>query len=295
MAAALIEGFQKSMYRRFSMKHYGSAFATHFQFDAGHLVDNLHVQLALLGRLSWWPLYAVATLALIAFAGAYVYALIGRHHRLRARVLDALADDTVIAALGAYGIALLNLALTVVVSHVRVNDYDNRYLTLTNLFGPISGMLTIFLLLKAVVRAPYARYVQPAVWLVALALLVGYFPRPGASAQYYLSETNGPGAGRKGPTRRAPGRLLGHLRVHGAAGRRGDDRGAARRRFHENTVDARRGATGETGDRRLPPPQPDGVGVTPTDAAAISADVPPGRPALVRQRKYTFALYARAR
>lgn len=199
MAATVIERIQKWAYGRFSMQHYGNAFATHFALDTGHLVDNLQVQLAHLGRLSWWPLYVVATLALIALAGAWAWDLIGRRHGLRGRVHDALADDTVILALGAWGIALLNVALAVAVSHVRANNYDDRYLTLTYLFGPISGMLTIFLLLKAAVRAHYARYVQPAFVIVALALLASRFPRPAFSAQYHLLESTALALAEKAP------------------------------------------------------------------------------------------------
>ncbi len=38
---------------------------------------------------------------------------------------------TAMAALGAYAIAALNFTLAVLVDHVRLNDYDSRYLTLT--------------------------------------------------------------------------------------------------------------------------------------------------------------------
>ena len=53
--------------------------------------------------------------------------MIRRNDAVRARLRSALADDTVILATAAAGIAILNIALAVMVSHVRANDYDIRY------------------------------------------------------------------------------------------------------------------------------------------------------------------------
>ena len=199
MAAALIEGFQKSNVQAFFHEA---------------LRQRLCHPLSIRCRTSRGQPPRAAGTPWQAFLVAVVCGCHAGADRVRGRVrlrsdweaspascpsADALADDTVIAALGACGIALLNVALAVAVSHVRVNNYDDRYLTLTYLFGPISGMLTIFLLLKAAVRAQYARYVQPAFVVVALALLASRFPRPAYSAQYHLLESTALALAEKAP------------------------------------------------------------------------------------------------
>ena len=170
------------------MAHYGSAFTTEFVLDTGHLADNLAVPAA-----PDRPPLLVATGRARHSAGARP-----RHHggllsdprepRGSCAIRSVLADDTVILATAAAGIAILNFALAVAVSHVRANDYDIRYLTLTNLFGPISGLLTVWLLLRAAVGAPYVRYVQTAGVLAAVAWLAGTFPKARPSIEYQLSE-----------------------------------------------------------------------------------------------------------
>jgi hypothetical protein len=187
-AATAIERLQKMAYRRFSLAHYGSPFTTEFVLDTGHLADNLAVQLRLIGHLSWWPLDALAILLILALALTATSCLIRRNDAVRAQLRSALADDTVILAIAAAGIAILNFALAVAVSHVRANDYDIRYLTLTNLFGPISGLLTVWLLLRVAVRGPYVRLVQTAGVLAAVAWLAGTFPRARPSIAYQQSE-----------------------------------------------------------------------------------------------------------
>ena len=141
-------------YGRFSLAHYGSPFSTDFMIDTGHLAENLIIQLRLIAKGSWWPLDVLAALLLLAMIAAGLYSVMRKDEAVRQRLRAALADDTLILAIAAAGIATLNFALAVSVSHVRLNGYDSRYLTLTNLFGPVAGLLTAFLLLKAAVPAP---------------------------------------------------------------------------------------------------------------------------------------------
>ena len=110
---------------------------THFGIDYGHLLDSLGHQLRHIAGLSWWPLYALPLVAIVMLAASWMVAIVTRRSGLRDRVVAVLADDTAMAALGAYAIAALNFTLAVLVDHVRLNDYDSRYLTLTNTFGPI--------------------------------------------------------------------------------------------------------------------------------------------------------------
>jgi hypothetical protein len=100
-------------------------------------------------------------------------------------VTRVLADDTVMMAMGGVAIAALNFTLAVLVDHVRLNNYDSRYLTLTHLFLPLSGMLTLYLLVRTAVRtASRQAFVQPAFALVAIVLLVVTFPVPPYSTRY---------------------------------------------------------------------------------------------------------------
>ena len=99
-------------------------------------------------RQPWWPLYALPIAALIVLAAMLVYALVTRKSALVLAVRRVLADDTAMMAVGGVAIAALNFTLAVLVDHVRLNNYDSRYLTLTQLFLPISGMLTLYLLIR---------------------------------------------------------------------------------------------------------------------------------------------------
>jgi hypothetical protein len=187
--AAVGERAIKSWYHRWSIAHYGQDFQTHFGIDYGHLLDSLGYQLRHIGGLSWWPLYALPLLAIVVLAVMWIAGIVTRRADLRDRVMAVLADDTAMAALGAYAIATLNFTLAVLVDHVRLNDYDSRYLTLTNTFGPIAGMLALFLGLRWLLRAPGPRaFVQPAFALAGIAALATGFPRGSETLHYQLHE-----------------------------------------------------------------------------------------------------------
>jgi hypothetical protein len=190
-AATAIELLLKAGYRRYSLEHYGDDFKTTFGLDTGYLAANLAEQLGHLARLSWWPLHLAATMALLAFAGGMLYASRSKSAS-RTRLSAVLADDTVILAIGAAVIAAVNFALSVVVDHVRVHGYDDRYLALTNLFSPVSGMLVLFLVLElACGSSRFRALVRPAFVAVGVALLVGGFPAGGRHDPRYqlLEET----------------------------------------------------------------------------------------------------------
>jgi hypothetical protein len=176
--AAVGERAIKNWYHRWSIAHYGQDFQTHFGIDYGHLLDSLGHQLRHIAGLSWWPLYALPLVAIVAIAVSWIVAIVARRSVMLDRVAAVLADDTAMAAVGAYLIAALNFTLAVLVDHVRLNDYDSRYLTLTNTFGPIAGMLTLFLVVRWLVggAAPRA-FVRPAFALAGLVALATGFPR----------------------------------------------------------------------------------------------------------------------
>jgi hypothetical protein len=203
-AANLLERELKMSYRRYSAEHYGDSFATVFGFDTGYLAENLARQWQHLAKLSWWPLYVLPTLALLVLAGVVLYAVVARKDPLHEQTTALFARDRVILALGAYGIAAINLGLAIMVDHVRLNGYDDRYLTLTNHFAPVSGIFLVFIVVTDLIRSSRLRaYIHAMFVLGALGFLTVKFPVARDSAEYrLLAETASTLA------ERAPGGIL---------------------------------------------------------------------------------------
>jgi hypothetical protein len=199
-AAALLEFLQKWNYHRHGLKHYGQDFHTTFHLDTNYLAQNLGMQFHHLNKLSWWFLYLIPTLVLVALICSFLYAFFKKRDEFLEKLKTAFLDDTLILAIGAYAIAAINFTLVVLVDHVRLNLYDDRYLTLTNVFGPISGMLTIFLLFKLAARSSgLSSYVQPAFILIIVLLLTIEFPARNDSPQYKLLEETARTLSQKAP------------------------------------------------------------------------------------------------
>ena len=154
----------------------------------------------------------VAALALMC---GMAYAHLAKSVALRDRLKAILADDTTSLALcTVLSIAVLNFVMAVAFAsdHVHLNDYDDRYLTLTSLFGPISGMLTLVVLLRLAAKSwAVERYVRPVLCSAGVLLLVSAFPRPHHSFEYQAAAGNCRPPGTASAERRAPGRLLGYL------------------------------------------------------------------------------------
>jgi hypothetical protein len=184
-AGAFLERLLKMQYHRWSLEHYNNDFSTTFHIDHGHLLDSLGAQLMHLVRQPWWPLYALSIVALIVLAAMAVYALATRKAAPRLAVMRVLADDTAMTVLGGMAIAALNFTLVVLVDHVRLNNYDSRYLTLTHISLSSSGMLTLYLLIRMAARPASLRvFVQPAFVCAAIVLLVVMFPATSYSTRY---------------------------------------------------------------------------------------------------------------
>ncbi len=73
LLAAVAEFLQKWNYHRYGLKHFGNDFKTNFALDTGFLTQNLKRHLHELGQLSWWPLYLLPALMLLALGASYVY------------------------------------------------------------------------------------------------------------------------------------------------------------------------------------------------------------------------------
>jgi hypothetical protein len=203
-AANVLERVLKMSYRSYSAEHYDDSFTTVFGFDTAYVGENLARQWQHLAKLTWWPLYVLPSLAVLALAGVVLYAILAKKESLREQATALFARDLVILALGAYTIAAINLALAVVVDHVRLNGYDDRYLTLTNLFAPVSGILLLFILVTDVTRSSRLGAYAQAIFVVgALGLLIVKFPVAQDSREYrLLAETASTLA------ERAPGGIL---------------------------------------------------------------------------------------
>jgi hypothetical protein len=186
LAAVLTEILMRIDYHRHALKHYGNEFKTPLAFDYGNLTQNFHRQLANLEIASWWPLILLPVIALITLGCTSIYFWRKRNKSLD-RLKNLIADDTFFLILGSLGIALINFVLIVSVSHVRANLYDNRYDTLTYLFGFISGLLTLFSIFRMIVRPARIRnYAVTGVLIAGVAVLAFEFPAKSYSPDYRI-------------------------------------------------------------------------------------------------------------
>ena len=151
-------------------------------------------------KLSWWPLHLVATLAVLTVICVLAYALLKKSGELLGELKAIFTDDTAILIIGAYGIALINFILAVIVSHVRLNYYDDRYLTLTSLFGPVSGILTLFLIINWFARrSPIREFAKPIFLLAGIILLAVKFPSGSYWPEYRTVEETALALAQKSP------------------------------------------------------------------------------------------------
>jgi hypothetical protein len=189
--AMLTEFLQKWNYHRYSQKYFGEDFKTHFALDRGYLAENLKIHLHHLGEFSWLPFYVLPAIAILCFAGSYLYARLKKRGDLLEEMRAIVHNDTAILIVETYGIAAINLFLVIITNHVRLNDYDDRFLTITHLFAPVSGMLTLFLMFDFVARSLRSRaYARPALILAGLIFLTLKSP-PRVDSAYYqmITET----------------------------------------------------------------------------------------------------------
>lgn len=177
-AAILLEILMRRNYHRHGLKHYGHTFETVLFLDIGYLRKNLVGLLATLPDFPLWPLLPLLLIVMIAVVCSLVYfKLKGRGDQL-AKLRKLLLQETSVLIAGTFGIAAFNFVLMVVVNHVRVNDYDNRFMTLTFLFGGVSGLTTLYVLIRALLtKTKTLRYGMPALMCAVLLFLVVGFPR----------------------------------------------------------------------------------------------------------------------
>jgi hypothetical protein len=188
-AAIVVEILMRINYHRHSQKHYGNEYKSVMSIDRGYLLHNLNVQLGILNHFRLWPLILVTLVAILAVVVMIVYLKLKRRTQHVANLRKLLLEDTGIMIVGTFGLAAVNFLLIVVVNHVRLNLYDNRFSTVTFLFGSMSGLLTLYLLLSAVFsKARISRYGIPALMLVGILFLFLKFPGPYPSGLYQAEQ-----------------------------------------------------------------------------------------------------------
>jgi hypothetical protein len=183
MAAALAELLMRRNYYRYNLKHFGSDYRTQLTLDIGYLTQNLDRQLQNFVKYPWWPLSLLALL--FVFAGGFAFLYARKKKDLLAQFREVFVDELLILIIGSLGIAMINFALIVLADHVRMNLYDDRYLTPTYLFGSISGLLAVFLILKlATNQSNFRTYIRPGFIVAGLVFLTVEFPPQTHSSLY---------------------------------------------------------------------------------------------------------------
>jgi|SRR6218665_262828 len=140
-----VEAILRSLFHRFSKKHFGHRYSTNLKLDSGHLWENAR---EIGGKLT---ANAPGPLVFLGWALGLL-ALVFLLHHLRRRTLAAHVEQANRAALtlALAAAALANTLITVMVAHVRLNDYDARYLVPTFVLGVLAAASGILFLLGQV-------------------------------------------------------------------------------------------------------------------------------------------------
>lgn len=186
-SAVAVEFLLRVSYHHYSQKHFGSDNRTAAHLDRGHLIENLINQWTRFSNSPWWLLSLLPLLFVAVLGARYIYLLKGNREKLRGSLRTLFLEDAILV-IGTFGIGLINFVITVLVSHVRINEYSERYLTLSYLFIFFSGLLTLLLLAGRSKR--YRRPLQTAIAVASLAFLLFKFP-PAVINPFYtrLKET----------------------------------------------------------------------------------------------------------
>ncbi|MBI3182362.1 MAG: hypothetical protein HYZ28_09485 [Myxococcales bacterium] len=131
-SAVLLELALRWIHHRSTLAESGVVYRTLIRGDRGHLVENARALFAVWVDGAWWPLAALALLAPLGWL------LAARRRRSPAAALESWG-----LASTALATALVGFLLCVVLSHVRLNGYAERYLCTTHLLFDISGALTL--------------------------------------------------------------------------------------------------------------------------------------------------------
>jgi hypothetical protein len=140
MVAAAMAGERilRGRYHHVARDAFGHDYRTQVKLDTGHLLDNARALADVWLRDGGKLALVLAGVGVGAFAVLRVRASRGAPAAELPERWEALT-----LALGATAVAAANFALCVVVSHVRLNAYHERYLTLSHLFLAMAAALVV--------------------------------------------------------------------------------------------------------------------------------------------------------
>jgi hypothetical protein len=165
LAGAMVgERILQGRYHHAARDAFGHDFRTRVKLDAEHLLDNARALADVWLREGWKLALVLAVVGVGAFAVLRVRASRGARSTEVPEGWEALTLAT-----GAAAVAVANFALCVAVSHVRLNDYHERYLTLSHLFLGMAAALAVFAGVEALLAR--TRAVELGAPLLALGLL----------------------------------------------------------------------------------------------------------------------------
>jgi hypothetical protein len=175
-SAVVVEILLRVNYHHYSRRHFGSDYRTAIRLDRRYLIENLVNQWSRFSNSLWWLLSLLPLLVFAALSIRYIYSFKGNKGKLNSSLSKLFLEDDAVLVIGAFGIGLINFIITVLVSHVRLSDYSERYLTLSYLFISFSGLLTLLLLARRTRR--YRFPLQTAIAVASMAFLLFKFPPP---------------------------------------------------------------------------------------------------------------------
>jgi hypothetical protein len=195
-AATASEFLLKKNYHRHSLKHFGNDFKTGMALDFGYFYENLLTNWPNVVQYSFFPLIVVALCFVVGTAGWILYTRVTG----KGRIISLFEDETIAMIIALTAMAAVNFALMISVSHVRTSFYNVRFHALTYLFGAISGLLTIYLVIRFFAnRMAMTRYVLPLVVTGAFIFLGVNFPPRTLSETYKVDRQTALDLSQKAP------------------------------------------------------------------------------------------------
>lgn len=200
LLAIFAEIFMRINYHRYGLKHYQYDFKTRVALDVGYLWANLKAHLKSLANFDWSPLIFLTIGTVIAVGAMALYFWLRKRTDSLTRLRELLIDDTSFMIVGGLGIAAINFVIVVLVDHVRISLYDDRYLTLSYFFGCIAGLLIIWRILDyALKQANIGSYAEPLLATVVIVLMIITFPAKADDSVYKLRKETALALAQKSP------------------------------------------------------------------------------------------------
>jgi len=199
-AATVSHMLMKANYHRHGLKHWGQEFKATTWVDVGYLWQNVQGTWRNLIEFDFGPLLFISAVFLLVMTVVVVYAVLTKNRLVRERLMYIALDDDVIMTAGLAGVALINLVLMTLLSHVRLGGYNNRYLNPTFFLGSIAGLMAVYIMLGLVAqRLKLTRYVIPIAVAAAFLFLIVRFPHFELSPRYKRDKETALTLARKAP------------------------------------------------------------------------------------------------